>query len=83
MSKAESRSTDRRTLAAAISRLARWIADFAAECHYAARRSVELASSPDMFLNHPSAAPDTYDEFLFRTSGLRRHEPPASERAHS
>jgi hypothetical protein len=29
----------------------------------------------------PNVAPDTYEEFLFRTSGLMRHEPPAYARA--
>jgi hypothetical protein len=40
----------------------------------------ELATAPDRYSLNPDRAPDTYAEFLFRTSGLLRHEPPARAR---
>ena len=51
------------------------------ECHQAARRSTELRMSADMYIEHPEKAPETYPEFLFRTAGSLRHEPPARKRA--
>jgi len=52
-----------------------------AECNRAQRRMAELQLSPDRFLiNGTAKAPDTYAEFLFRTSGLLAHEPPANKR---
>jgi hypothetical protein len=51
------------------------------ECARAQRRMTELATAPDRYLPDPDAAPDTYAEFLFRTSGLLRHEPSARARA--
>jgi hypothetical protein len=62
-------------------RLARRISDVIAECVHAQRRMTELAMAPDRYLLDPDVAPDTYPEFLFRTSGLLRHEPPARARA--
>jgi len=41
----------------------------------------ELTTAPDRYLFDPDAPPDTYAEFLFRTSGVLRHEPPARVRA--
>jgi hypothetical protein len=35
----------------------------------------------DRYVDHPDAAPDTYQEFLARTSGVLLHEPPARRRA--
>jgi hypothetical protein len=41
----------------------------------------ELQLSPDRFLMDGGAQPpDTYAEFLFRTSGPLTHEPPADKR---
>jgi hypothetical protein len=60
---------------------ARRICAVIAECNYAQRRMAELATAPDRYLFDPDAAPDTYDEFLYRTSGLLRHEPSARARA--
>lgn len=62
-------------------RLARRAAAVLAECHYAQRRISVLAISPDRYLPEPGHAPDTYAEFLFRTSGALRHEPAASWRS--
>jgi hypothetical protein len=62
-------------------RIARRIRDVIAECAHAQRRMTELATAPDRYLLDPDSAPDTYPEFLFRTSGVLRHEPPARTRA--
>jgi hypothetical protein len=51
------------------------------ECNYAQRRLAVLRLSPDRYVTAPDQAPDTYREFLFRTSGLLAHEPSAAERA--
>ena len=51
-----------------------------AECNYAQRRLAVLRLSPDRYVTAPDQAPDTYREFLFRTSGLLAHEPSAAER---
>jgi hypothetical protein len=52
-----------------------------AECNYAQRRMVELATAPDRYLFNPDVPPATYAEFLYRTSGVLRHEPTARARA--
>ena len=66
---------------ALLMRFARRVRDIVAECAQAQRRLTELTTAPDRFLASPNEAPDTYAEFLFRTSGLMRHEPPARARA--
>ena len=60
--------------------LARRIAAVFAECAEAQRRMAMLRSAPDRYAPRPAKAPDTYAEFLFRTSGVLLHEPPASAR---
>ena len=62
-------------------RFARRVRDIVAECAHAQRRMTELATAPDRYLLNPDAAPDTYSEFLFRTSGILRREPSARTRA--
>jgi hypothetical protein len=52
-----------------------------AECNYAQRRMAELATAPDRYLFRPDAAPENYAEFLYRTSGVLRHEPTARARS--
>jgi hypothetical protein len=64
-----------------ISGTARKVAAVIAECHHAQHRMIELATAPDRYLFRPDAAPDTYAEFLYRTSGVLRHEPSARARA--
>jgi hypothetical protein len=59
----------RRRLAAALS-----------EIWFAQRRMYALRTSLDVQLSKPNRAPDTYPEFLARTSGFLLHEPPASSR---
>lgn len=62
-------------------RLARKIAAILAECNHASRRMTELSTAPDRYLVDPDTAPDTYADFLFRTSGLLAHELSARDRA--
>jgi hypothetical protein len=65
------------TVIAAVRRVAALIA----ECSAAQRRCTVLALAPDGQLTHPDRAPETYAEFLFRTSGPLLHEPAARDRA--
>lgn len=81
MNEPASPQTGRHHRASRLRRLACSVRDVVAECAYAQRRLSELATAPDRFLSDPDAAPDTYSEFLFRTSGVLRHEPPARTRA--
>jgi hypothetical protein len=60
-----------------IRRVALKVREIIAEYAYAQRRMADLASAPDRYLLNPDAAPDTYAEFMFRTSAGLRHEPPA------
>ena len=62
-------------------RVARRIVAVVRECNDAQRRMTAINTAPDRYIAHPGAAPDTYAEFLFRTSGLLRHEPSARSRA--
>jgi hypothetical protein len=64
-----------------IRRIGRRIGDVVAEYTHAQRRMTELAMAPDRYAFRPNVAPDTFAEFLFRTSGVLRHEPPACARA--
>jgi hypothetical protein len=71
------RRLSRGALATLVRRFARWVRELVAEFALAQRRLAELATAPDRYLIDPDTAPETYAEFLFRTSGLLRHEPPA------
>jgi hypothetical protein len=51
-----------------------------AECNYAQRRLAVLRLNPDRYVTAPDQAPDTYREFLFRSSGPLTHEPSAADR---
>jgi hypothetical protein len=61
-------------------RIIKRIAEVIAECDYAQRRSFEIMSAPDTYLADRDQAPDTYAEFLFRTSGGLVHEPASAQR---
>jgi uncharacterized protein (DUF2267 family) len=61
-------------------RLAGRVAGAIAEMNEAQRRMMLVRASLDRYTFQPDEPPDTYDEFLARTSGLLRHEPPASRR---
>jgi len=63
-------------------RVANRIAKVVAECDYAQRRSFAIMTNPDSYLTDRDQAPDTYAEFLFRTSGGLLHEPASAQRAH-
>jgi hypothetical protein len=64
-----------------VRRIFRTVSAVVAECAYAQRRLAEINTAPDRYLFNPDAAPETYAEFLFRTSGLLHHEPSARARA--
>jgi hypothetical protein len=59
----------------------RRVAAVIAECNDAQRRLAQLRASPDRYMARPDLAPDTYQEFLFRTSGPLAHEPAAARRS--
>lgn len=59
----------------------RRLAAVIAEIRLAQRRVSMLAAAPDRHIPNPHAAPSTYAEFLFRTSGPLLHEPSAARRA--
>lgn len=60
--------------------LGRRVGAVVAECNYAQRRITVLQSNPDHYLVAPGHAPDTYQEFLLRTTGPLDHEPSAAAR---
>jgi hypothetical protein len=51
------------------------------EMNDAQRRVLRAQRAYDRFLPDPAAAPETYPEFLLRTSGPSSHEPTARQRA--
>ena len=61
--------------------LARRVRAAIAECNYAQRRITVFQANPDGYLVAPSQAPDTYQDFLLRSSGPLEHEPSAADRA--
>jgi hypothetical protein len=60
--------------------LFRKLAGVLADCRYAQRRALILRTAPDAYTTRPDRAPDTYGEFLYRTSGVLLHEPTARAR---
>jgi len=67
-------------LAAALRRLPRRIAA-ATGRRYAQPAAAPPDARPERYLLGPGGTPQTYQEFLFRTSGQLRHEPPAVSRS--
>jgi hypothetical protein len=63
-------------------RFGKRIASVVAECDYAQRRSFAIMTNPDSYLTNRDQAPDTYAEFLFRTSGGLLHESASGQRPH-
>ena len=59
---------------------ARRVGAVVAECNEAQYRLLMHRLNPDNYLLVPDVAPDTYQEFLFRTSGVSVHEPSAAAR---
>ena len=64
-----------------VRRVAGKLADAVREMNEAQRLTLVLRTATDRYLENPDAAPDTYGEFLARTSGALLHEPPARKRA--
>jgi hypothetical protein len=60
--------------------LTRKLAAVVDDCRYAQRRMAILRTAPDLHAARPNVAPQTYDEFLFRASGVLMHEPSARAR---
>ncbi len=63
-----------------VRRVAGKLADAVREMHEAQRLTLVLRTATDRYVENPGAAPDTYGEFLARTSGVLLHEPPARKR---
>jgi len=63
-----------------VRRVAGKLADAVREMNEAQRLMLVLQTAPDRYADNPHAAPDTYDEFLARTSGALLHEQPARKR---
>jgi hypothetical protein len=61
--------------------LAHKVAAAHAEWNDASRMMTELTTSPDHYVFRPRTVPETYGEFLYRTSGPLVHEPSARHRA--
>jgi hypothetical protein len=61
-------------------RLAARIAAAVAEMNEAQRRMFVLRTALDRYMIRPNEAPDSYAEFLVRTSGPLLHEPTAFDR---
>ncbi len=63
-----------------VRRVAGKLAGTVREMNEAQRLMLVLRTATDRYIENPGAAPDTYDEFLARTSGVLLHEPPARKR---
>jgi hypothetical protein len=64
-----------------VRRVAGKLADAVREMNEAQRLMLALRTAPDRYVENPGAAPDTYEEFLLRTSGVLLREPCADKRA--
>lgn len=64
----------------AIRRIVQGIANVIAEDRDAQRSLVAVRMSPDSYVFAARHAPDSYEEFLFRTAGALPHEPAADAR---
>ena len=62
-------------------RVAGQLADAVHEMNEAQRLLLVLRTATDRYGPNPGAAPETYQEFLARTSGALLHEPSARKRA--
>ncbi|MGN6794820.1 MAG: hypothetical protein ACTHJW_20730 [Streptosporangiaceae bacterium] len=67
-------------LARAVARLSVRLTQFMSELGYWQRRSAILSLAPDRYLAHPDRAPDTFSEFMARTSGPLLREPSCKAR---
>jgi hypothetical protein len=62
-------------------RVAGKLADAVREINEAQRLTLVMRTSTEGYARNPRVAPDTYGEFLARTSGVLLHEPSARKRA--
>jgi len=63
-----------------LGQLAVRVVQFVAELNYWQRRSMVLSMAPDRYVPNPDDPPDTYTEFLARTSGPLIREPSSRAR---
>ena len=64
----------------AVLRAAGRLAGVVREANEAQQLMLVKRTAMDRYAPNPNAAPDTYREFLFRTSGMLVHEPSARQR---
>jgi hypothetical protein len=64
-----------------VRRVAGKLADTFREMNEAQRLMLVARTATDRYIDNPGAAPETFDEFLARTSGVLRHEPSARKRS--
>jgi len=64
-----------------LTRVARRIAAIHGEISYAQQRLDAIRTNPDLYLTDARKMPETYAEFLFRTSGVLVREPIAARAA--
>jgi hypothetical protein len=62
-------------------RVAGKVADVVRQMNEGQRRMTVLRTATDRYVENSAAAPDTYAEFLHRTSGVLLHEPSAHRRS--
>jgi hypothetical protein len=66
--------------ARALWEVARRLIGFIGELNYCQRRVTTLWLAPDRYIPHADQAPDSYQEFLARTSGPLMREPSSKAR---
>ena len=64
-----------------VRRIAERVTATVREMNEAQQRMIALRTAADRYLVNPSTPPDTYAEFLMRTSGPLLHERSAAKRA--
>jgi hypothetical protein len=68
------------TMKRTMRRFAGRLAAVVREMNEGQRRMMVLRTATDRYVEDSGGAPDTYAEFLLRTSGVLLHEPPAHKR---
>jgi len=63
-----------------VMRVAGKLAETVREMNEAQRLMMVMRTATDRYIENPGTAPDTYEEFLLRTSGTLLHEPSARKR---
>jgi hypothetical protein len=77
----EGRTNRRAIMKTTVRRVAGKLADTVREMNEAQQLMLVLRTATDRYAANPDAAPETYQEFLGRTSGVLLHEPSARKRA--